>query len=349
MAAAILLLTGITGCEKDREESGIRVMTWNVYVGADIDAILEETDPTLIPVRVAEAWAAVQNTSFALRAEALAAEIARERPHVIGLQEISTVLLQTPGDYLAGNEEEAEDEILNFLDLLRAELLELDIEYSTVAVSTNFDIEMPMLVEPDSLWFDDIRLIDHEVLLVRKGVRVGNTSERYFENNLEAQIGDSTVVVQRGWVSAEVEVAGREYYIVSTHLETAENSPVIQEAQAAEVMEAIGGIQLPIILLGDLNSDADGTTTTSYNDFLAEGFTDAWTMMGNTGSASTCCQLADLSNASSSLNRRIDFVLLKGSYEVLMIKRVGADPEDRTAAGLWPSDHAGLSARVQLP
>ncbi len=349
--AAILLLTGITGCGKEKEEPGIRVMTWNVYVGADINAILEETDPTLIPVRVAEAWAAVQNTNFAARARALASEIVRERPHLVGLQEISTISIQSPGDYLTGNLDEADEEVLNFLDLLRSELQEQGAGYNTVAITDGFNIELPMLVEPDSLWYDDIRIQDHDVLLARDGVQVGNTEENYFEANLEVSIGDSIVIVQRGWVSASVMIKGNEIYVVSAHLETSENSAAVQDSQAAELIEALSTVQQPIVLMGDFNSDADGSTTPVYGNLLAAGFVDAWLEMDGKGAGFTCCQLSDLTNTASMLDRRIDYILLsRGSgYEVLNITLAGADPEDRTLSGLWPSDHAGLSARIHLP
>ena len=49
LAASILLLTGITGCEKDKEEPSIRVMTWNVYLGTDICAILLDTTIPILP------------------------------------------------------------------------------------------------------------------------------------------------------------------------------------------------------------------------------------------------------------------------------------------------------------
>jgi len=160
-----------------------------------------------------------------------------------------------------------------------------------------------------------------------------------------------------GWVSADVDIDGQEFGIVSTHLETADPTPydpesrqaIVQVAQAAELIDTLSTVQQPIILIGDFNSDADGGTTPTYSSLLAAGFVDAWEEAGVTETAYTCCQLSDLLNTSSELDRRIDYILLSDGFVVLSIKRVGADAEDRTTSGLWPSDHAGLFARMRLP
>lgn len=348
---ACALMIGTVGCEETPETPEIRVLTWNVYVGASLDAVLSETDPAMVPVRVAEAWAEFQSTDFAARAEALAEEIASERPDLVGLQEMSNIFLQSPGDYLNGNPYEASDEMANFLDTLLDELAERGMSYTAIAISDGYDIELPMLVHPDSLYLNDIRLQDHEVLLARDGVEVGITTENDYETNLLVQSIGGLVTMQRGWVSAEVEIGGQVFLFVSTHLETAENSPTVQEAQAAELISALSTVDLPIILVGDFNSDADGSTTGTYADLLAAGFMDAWLEGDPAESEYTCCQLSNLSNTSSGLDRRIDYILFSAGagFVVKDIVRVGEDPLDRTSSGLWPSDHAGLSAVFRLP
>jgi hypothetical protein len=50
----------------------------------------------------------------------------------------------------------------------------------------------------------------------------------------------------------------------------------------------------------------------------------------------------------SILNDRRDFVLFRGSFQVLRADLVGADPANRTTSGLWPSDHAGVLAKLEL-
>src|SRR5262249_46142111 len=45
---------------------------------------------------------------------------------------------------------------------------------------------------------------------------------------------------------------------------------------------------------------------------------------------------------------RIDYVLTHGGVQAVSMKVVGASPSDRTASGLWPSDHAGIVATLQI-
>ena len=59
----------------NKSDNMISVMTRNLYVGTDVDMILEEENPELIPVRVAEAFNLLQETNFPERALALAKEI----------------------------------------------------------------------------------------------------------------------------------------------------------------------------------------------------------------------------------------------------------------------------------
>jgi hypothetical protein len=48
----------------------------------------------------------------------------------------------------------------------------------------------------------------------------------------------------------------------------------------------------------------------------------------------------------SELYQRIDLILTLGNIEGQRIVLFGADPSTRTPDGLWPSDHAGVAARV---
>ena len=77
---------------------GITVMTRNLYVGGNVDLVIHaaNTDPNSVPQVVAAVFQQVQRTDFHVRAEGIADEIARNRPHVVGLQELSLVRTQTP-------------------------------------------------------------------------------------------------------------------------------------------------------------------------------------------------------------------------------------------------------------
>jgi hypothetical protein len=61
----------------------------------------------------------------------------------------------------------------------------------------------------------------------------------------------------------------------------------------------------------------------------------------------TCC--TDIAAPASGANERIDIVFHRGGVTAESVEIVGADPTKRTAMGLWPSDHAGVVANLQVP
>ena len=81
----------------------VGVVTQHIYIGADIFRISDAETPEDIPFVVAEILGTVVETSFPQRAEAIADQIARTEPHVIGLQEVALIRIQSPGDFLIGN------------------------------------------------------------------------------------------------------------------------------------------------------------------------------------------------------------------------------------------------------
>lgn len=348
--ALALLTAALAACDDDGgpELNGeLTVMTRNIYVGTDID-ILMMTPAQDIPVVVAQLWAEIEATDFADRAEALADEIADNQPHLVGLQEVSLFRRQSPGDYLIGNPQAAEDVVLDHVDLLLAALADRGLAYSVVATSTGMDVEVPMAVSPTEL--DDMRLTDHEVILARNDVGIANVEERNFTVNVEIEVGGPggpPLTILRGWVTVDATIGGATVRFLSTHLEPPELAPDVQLAQAAEIRAELAGETLPVIVVGDLNSNADGTSTTTYADFLDAGYSDVWTAAG-TGDGLTCCQADDLTNATSELVKRVDYILYRGGLDVVSADVVGDEPADRTFSGLWPSDHAGVVATLRF-
>ncbi|MFQ5878502.1 MAG: endonuclease/exonuclease/phosphatase family protein [Acidobacteriota bacterium] len=345
---------GGSGNGNARSEA-ISVLTRNLYVGANIDVILAVQDPFQIPFVAAEAWAAVQATDFAARAQALADEVAATRPHLIGLQEVSLFRIQSPGDAAVGGTTPATDVALDFLAILMDALADRGLAYTVAAQSSGFDVELPVVT---ATGLDDIRLTDSEVILVRSDVGVSDVEERNFKENLVVPIpGGAPVTVLRGWTALTAEIVGHRLRFVSTHLEPAETGPGIQAAQAAELLEELGDETLPVLLVGDLNSAADGSSTPTYATLLGAGFADVWLDGEPRGVGNTCCQADDLQNPSPELFQRIDYILLRDPFAVrdghltgaTHAQLVGEEPSDRTAAGLWPSDHAGVHAVLRLP
>ena len=115
--------------------------------------------------------------------------------------------------------------------------------------------------------------------------------------------------------------------------------------QAQSLLTALAPIQGPLILAGDFNSPPG---THSY-PIITRSFKDAFLQAANDGKGFTCCQADDLRNPASTANERIDLILSRGAVRVKSVEVVGADPvTGRTPSGLWPSDHFGVFARLEV-
>lgn len=332
----------------------LNVMTRNLYLGADVNRLLAPADPSVpLPVIAAQTWGVVQQTNFPERAAAIADEIKRTRPHLIGLQECALYRIQNPGDVLVGNPVPATDVALDMLDVLLDELAARGLHYTAVAISEGIDIELPMVTgatpegEPT---FGDIRLTDREVILARNGVQIGDVVEQQYQAAVPVSLSGIDITIPRAYASAEATYAGRTIRFVTTHLETG-SIPQVQSLQGAELAATVVADPLPVVLVGDFNSDANGTTTDTYLDLVGSGLVDAYGTANPGQPGFTGSQEEDLLTSPSALNRRIDLVFVREADGILPLWAdiVGDEESDRTPSGLWPSDHAGVAASVVLP
>jgi hypothetical protein len=239
---------------------------------------------------------------------------------------------------------------LDYLQLLLDALEFQGLRYSVVAQARQFDIEMPALCSAAPAPCLDVRHTVRDVILARdderrspkltiEGVRTGEFSTLC--GLPTALLG--SIPITRGWLSADVRILGRRLRFISTHLDgdCLSVTSAIQMAQAAEILSGPAATSLPVVLVGDINSPADGTGVT-YNALLNAGFSDAFVQGGGDPAAATCCQADDLMNPVSVLSSRIDHVLVRDGFTAQDADIVGEVPADRTPGELWPSDHAGI-------
>lgn len=219
---------------------------------------------------------------------------------------------------------------------------------------------------------------DRDVILRRRGVttapvafqgckRLGDGCNYTAELKVPiAAFPGLEVVFKRGFVGVDAVVDGRKVRFVTTHLEVDQPQPgnpasmYFQAAQAAELIGTLAATPLPVgsrtVLVGDMNSSPRDVSPgpgiePPYQQFAAAGYLDAWKARSRSP-GSTCCQDEDLSNVPSKLDSRIDFVLVVNPPALVKAAdRLGEVLEDRTpwAPGrprLWPSDHAGVTARL---
>jgi Endonuclease/Exonuclease/phosphatase family len=332
------------------ENRPFSVMTWNLYVGAPLDPLFTVTSPDDLLLEATAIWETAQQTNFYERAEAISEQIALKQPDLIGLQEAVLWRLQSPGDFVLGNYAPNADEVVyDFIEILRDDLEARGLHYDVLAVVEGEDFEGPVFNPYSINGTDDIRVTDRDAILARSDVRsrrfeYSNVQGGNFETRITLDVLGLPVEILSNWASVDVHSRERTFRFVTTHLSAL--SQVARVAQVGELLSGPLGTDLPVILAGDLNSDAFAAAP-AYEMLASNGFGDTWQEAG-TGDGSTWGQDGDLLNAESALDQRIDVVLYRGDFRILRSDVVGEQQKDRTSSGLWPSDHAGVDTQLMF-
>jgi endonuclease/exonuclease/phosphatase family metal-dependent hydrolase len=347
-----LLLALAAGCGDDSTDGGVQpipyqddgkltVMTRNLYLGADLTPVIQAgTDPTAFVNATTTVWNRVQANDFNARADRIADEIAATLPDLVGLQEVSLWRTQSPGDVATGTlTPNATTVAIDYLAILLAKLSARGLTYGAAETLELFDVEVPIATG------QDVRLTDRQVILAREGVPVTNPRGQVFTNLLPLPVAGQSLPVKRGWTAVQATIGGQTITFFDTHLEAFNDTA--RDAQAAELAAVLAGETGRVTLVGDLNSTPG---TGGHLAATTAGFTDVWAAVG-AGSGLTCCFAGDLSQPRSvqDLTERIDHVLVRGATGQLTpvsADVVGEADADRTASGLWPSDHAGVAATI---
>ena len=380
LLGASMLTTQMAAADSDNDK--IKVMTRNIYLGADIFPVIataqqqaelppEQQNPLAIPLAVSEVFQTVQATNFPERAQALADEIERRRPHVIGLQEV-TQWFTGPADSLVGGTSPATDVVYDYLDILMAALAERDLDYIVASSVDNADLELPMVTGTDATGyptFADVRLHDRDVVLVKNtpNVSFSNEYSGNFTTNGSTTIGNTTIEFTRGYNMIDVNVKGADYRFVNTHLEVGGGEPysslqAIQMNELLQVITATTVAETPVILVGDFNSSPEdlpfesafglGTLYPPYLQAVGTSYNDLWLSKKKPKDGFTCCFAAAVSDEDAELYQRIDHIFIdaKGrEIAKLKAKVLGDSNADMTdVSGLNPSDHAGVFGKIKL-
>ena len=311
----------------------ITSMTQNMYVGADLDAVIA----ALVSPDTADDFPALLNgiqtlevTDYPARAGALAAEIARARPDVVGLQEVSQIDITIPG---------LVDLHIDFLPVLLDSLAARGAHYVAAASVLNI-VATPV---------PGIALHDYDVMLVDPD-RVTVTAATGHTYAYNIGVVAPGVELKRGYVVVQALVAGRAVTFASTHLESGD-SPGLPELRAAQAAELAGALPVgaPVYVMGDFN-DVPGSP--AYQVMQGAGLIDTWGSLKPRQLGYTCCETPDLGTQTPAFDQRIDYVWTSApvSNGRAKIERVGDRPGDRVAGPVhpvWPSDHAGLVLEVR--
>lgn len=358
IALALVAATAITGlvapAAASAKPANVKVMSRNLYLGADLTPIIAAPNAPAAYRAAGDVWEHVEDMNFPARAKLLAAEINASKPHLIGLQEVS---LWRRGQFGApdGPATPATEVVYDYLDTLRHQLDRLGLDYRIAAVQKEADIEAPVDLTDDATAnpsFDG-RLTIRDVILAKRNLTLSNRVHENYASFVPAPTALGTIPILRGYTAVDVRKGDRKFRFVNTHLEAF--SAFFRKNQATELI-APGGItdtDLPVILLGDLNSDPDDLSSdpnpvptdnnAAYETVVNAGFVDRGVTVP------TCCHDADLRNdPPAAFTSRIDHVLSRGSVSRLGASLIGVDPVLRTPTELWPTDHGGVVARLRV-
>ncbi len=327
----------------NNRDRSLTVVTYNMYLGTDFTEIFTAQTFPEVMSEVAEAFGDVQAGDPAARISAIADQIEAAGPALVGLQEVALWRTGAPFDPAP-----AADVSYDFLELLLDELAARGLRYRAAAIHTGFDAELPA-AGPNI--FADVRYTDRAVILVRSDMKtsllkVEQTAAGTFDTLLTIPLLFGTVTIQRGWTSVDVKMRGKTYRFINAHTEAFH--PGVQFAQAGELLQGPANTRLPVVLAGDLNSDAEASGA-SYLLLTGSGFIDTWEIAQPNNSGYTWPLFLASPSMPTTPNERLDLILFRGAFTVSGTDVLGEDQiTDVTLSGLRPSDHAGVAATLVL-
>ena len=231
----------------------------------------------------------------------------------------------------------------------------------------NLDIAIPVL------GIGIVAVLDRDVILARSDVMTEKVDLTGFCQKTsvdgcnyqviaEADTPVGTISFERGFVAVDAWIGSLPVRFVNTHLEVRDvdpTDPASAGIQAAQANELIGILDLlpnpenaPLIVVGDINSSPEDPVqfeiVPPYIQLVSAAYLDTWTLRPGNPKAYTCCQAEDLLNPESILYERIDVIFTSMEPERVKANVVGNDEDDHLPSGLWPSDHAGVVARMEV-
>jgi endonuclease/exonuclease/phosphatase family metal-dependent hydrolase len=338
LAAAGLVIVRATGAAADNTASApFSVMTRNMDLGSDLGPVLSATSAAGFAHGVTVVYGEIVASRIPERADGIAAEIGETMPMVVSLQEVSLIQLLTPTatGLTVTNE-------IDQLAELQSALARRGLQYSVAVNAPAFDVTVPS----DTGTY--VRLLDQNVILTRADLptrqfSVANPRSGQFEHVVSLPTPVGSVPATRTWASVDVTWLGRTIRVIGTHLEEEDFAPM-SAAQAAEILSGPADTTLPVVLAADLNS-GPGTFAGAY-DTIAQSMTDTWAATKPHDPGMTWALFGeDGLPLQTTPSRRIDCIFARGLRPITDI-RVGID--DLPPSGLFPSDHAGVVARLGI-
>jgi endonuclease/exonuclease/phosphatase family metal-dependent hydrolase len=319
-------------------KTDVKVMSRNLYLGADIIP-LATTPKEQFEEAAASRFRVVENNDFATRAKALAAEIKKTKPDIVGLQE-AAIWRRGPDGVKDGSQTPATDVVYDSTEVLLKALADVGSRYRVIGGRDWFDFEAPT-----ALGYD-VRLTQRDVIIGRVGskVKFGKTFRGGYSEHFDPPTPIGVAQQLRGWVGVDAKLAGKRFRFITTHLEA--YSADTADAQMKELLKGVAkSKKKQTILVGDFNSapgsnaNDRGTSrdANAYYSAIDAGFRNPMKKR------LTCCQPEDL-HQSKPFESWIDHIVVRPKIKAVAQGIVG----NTIVNGLWPSDHAGVWATLRL-
>ena len=364
LLASLLALTAMSSSQPVSSGDGdLRVMTYNVDEGTDFLEVQQARTTSEFLIAVGQTITQLRATQPRMRMKAIARQIIDAAPTLVSLQEMDQ-WSSGPFDPVTsscGPMTIEFDMVQDLLDALAAQ----GAHYSIAIRQQQFAIPpIPGLIP--SSGFLCASVVNNVVLLARTDLKPArfqwsNPQSGTYQATLFFPTPLGTLPLPRAWVSVDATFHGKAFRFIGTHLESAD--PGLRRLQGVELRVGPGSTPLPVIVAMDSNAQAEPLPLDpTYVDFIGAGFQDAWVERDQTAAGDhdtwaerahsatgfTCCQAQLLNNVESHLLQRIDLILTKGPIKVPRVSLFGADSPSKTSTGLWPSDHAGVAAQLEI-
>lgn len=370
---------------KKPPKTAMKVMTVNLYLGGSLGKAIEASTEGPIPflTEAAKVYDTAKKTNFPLRAKWIAKTVAKHKPDVLTLNELTHWIGTST------NENNAPMWSQDFLVILQKALEKEGMTYEVASLSQNADlgysptIGIPYLKPDKGCPLElatlpcQVRLKDRDAVLYNTKSKdltfTGTKDNGNFKSQEEFEVAGEKLSFARGWASAGFEFRGKQVTVITSHLEVESTDgkkskkkygfkawpSKIQVAQGKELLKISQAkakeTQGRVILAGDFNSDANGYYSPTYRNLTKSYFKDSWKQAGGKfGKAvgATCCQTGTLKSkkrldsGDPVIPTRIDLVLNRKATAVW--KKIEGTKLMRKKQPVWQSDHYFYAAAMKL-
>jgi len=351
----------------------VGVETYNLDFGGDLSLLFDPSTPLL--TATSTVWAQTVASNIPERAAGVAREIGRHQPDVVGLQEVSIwrtapAALTASGVAPTGAFTTDYDALASLIAALKAQ----GTPYRAIVSAKTFGNDALPLPAMTATGLRLVTFADYNVVLVREkslrhGLRYRNAQTHTYQATLPVTVAGVSLDVTRAWAQVDITKGSAKFRFVDTHLEAFGVPPLkdqVRNPQAQELVATLATSRLPVVLVGDINArptmckDIPRTDPiehvldqnyVAYATITKAGYREVWPMLHPKAPcvpASWTSGQNSLDGAASTLTHRIDDVFLTRGISPVKVRVLGASPWDKTASGLWPSDHASTWALLRF-